>query len=109
MAGLNVLALYIGGDSEWALNQSDLLSWLAEASVQLGIFGFELGQSIAKRADGLADFLLGKARRDVLRLCSVQNRVTVNWGRVNDHLIFWFSPITPAGVPVMAAVTAATI
>jgi hypothetical protein len=31
------------------------------------------------------------------------------WPRTTNHLIFWFSPITPAGVPVMAAVTAATI
>jgi hypothetical protein len=29
-------------------------------------------------------------------------------GQGMNHLIFWFSPITPAGVPVMAALTAAT-
>ena len=37
-----------------------------KASAQLGVFGFELRQAVAQRADRLGDFALGEAWCDVL-------------------------------------------
>src|SRR5262249_47209545 len=60
-----------------------------KASAYLGVFGFELSQAVAQRANRVADLLLGEARRDVLLAIPIERFQTQPEDAFELGVVIW--------------------